>query len=63
MVTYSRLPLNTVLSMSLANESTQKAVDTVNQLPAFQPTVGTGVVNFCSISKETVAIFITFGVT
>uniref|UniRef100_A0A0N5AA43 G-patch domain-containing protein n=1 Tax=Syphacia muris TaxID=451379 RepID=A0A0N5AA43_9BILA len=41
MVTYSRLPLNTVLSMSLASESTQKAVDTVNQLPAFQPTAGT----------------------
>uniref|UniRef100_A0A0M3JUW8 Putative rna binding protein (inferred by orthology to a S. mansoni protein) n=1 Tax=Anisakis simplex TaxID=6269 RepID=A0A0M3JUW8_ANISI len=40
MVTYSRLPLNTVLSMSLASESIQKAAMYVNTLPAFRPSVG-----------------------
>uniref|UniRef100_A0A9J2P549 RNA-binding protein 10 n=2 Tax=Ascaris TaxID=6251 RepID=A0A9J2P549_ASCLU len=41
MVTYSRLPLNTVLSMSLSSESMQKAAIYVNTLPDFRPTVGT----------------------
>uniref|UniRef100_A0A183UST2 RanBP2-type domain-containing protein n=1 Tax=Toxocara canis TaxID=6265 RepID=A0A183UST2_TOXCA len=41
MVTYSRLPLNTVLSMSLATESIQKATMYVNTLPDFRPTVDT----------------------
>ncbi|OZC07773.1 hypothetical protein X798_05253 [Onchocerca flexuosa] len=40
MVTYSRLPLNTVLSTTAATESMQKTAERINQMPAFRPTAG-----------------------
>lgn len=40
MVTYSRLPLNTVLSTTAATESMQKTAERISQLPAFRPTAG-----------------------
>ncbi|VDN04543.1 unnamed protein product [Thelazia callipaeda] len=40
MVTYSRLPLNTVLSTTAATESIQKTAERINQMPAFRPTAG-----------------------
>uniref|UniRef100_A0A183EBU7 G-patch domain-containing protein n=1 Tax=Gongylonema pulchrum TaxID=637853 RepID=A0A183EBU7_9BILA len=40
MVTYSRLPLNTVLSTTAAAESMQKAAERISQMPAFKPQAG-----------------------
>ncbi|VDN53801.1 unnamed protein product [Dracunculus medinensis] len=54
MVTYSRLPLNTVLSTSLLNDSYQKASDRINQLSAFRPTAGSS--GQCGVEAAQLAI-------